>query len=257
VPANASASLQVDGTNQGTIEGAQRNDLAFANGTSHTVSVGQYVAGPAGVRFDCPRNTWSFNSTGSHTFNYQTQYELSIISDPEGVLQTTSEWYDPGSIAKTSPVPRTVQGNAVGVKYVFNYWVVDGVVQVGNLTSLTMNEPHTVIAKFTVQYLLTVLSPNNFGDPEGSGYYDAGTVANFSVSTPVGFLVQQVFAGWAGDTTGTSPHGSIAMTRPIVVHAVWITSYVQLFLLTGAIFAVAVVLLAMHGRENRGLPNAT
>jgi hypothetical protein len=243
--------------NQGTIVGAQRNILSFPKDTDHTISVDEYVEGPTGVRYHCAQNSWSFGSAGKHTFNYQTQYELAVNTDPNGVFPTTSEWYDPGSIGKTTAAPETLQGQISGVKYVFDYWEVDGVNRAGNSTVVAMNGPHSAIAKYTVQYLLTVLSPNRIGNPQGSGYYDAGTVANFSVSTPVGFLVQQIFAEWTGNVTGTSPQASIVMTGPVVVHAVWITSYIELFVLTGIIFAIAVGLVVRRSRETRGLPIAT
>jgi len=257
VPATASAGVQVDGAGQGTIAGGQIDGLSLSNATGHTISVDENVAGLAGIRYHCPQNTWHVNSSGKHTFNYQVEYQLSVSTDPEGVFPTTSEWYESGNIVKPNPAPETVQGQTPGVKYVFNYWQVDGVIRNGNLTSFAMNRPHTAVAKYSVQYLLTVISPNNVGNPQGSGYYDAGTVANFSVSSPVGYLVQQVFAEWVGDVTGTSSHASIVMTKPTVVRAVWVTSYIQLFSVIGAAFVIAIALFVRRKREDRGRPIVT
>jgi hypothetical protein len=243
IPTNTSAVVRVDGTNQGMIGGGRGIDLSFPNGTSHTLSVDEYIAGQAGIRFHCPQNTWSFNSAGNHTFNYQPQYQFFVNADPASVFPTISTWYDPGSIAFVNPPPVIVQGLTPGVKYVFSYLTVDGVKQNYNSTSFTMEGPHFVVAKYRVQYLLTVVSPNNLGNPQGSGYYDSGTVANFSVSTPVGYVVQQVFAKWTGDVTGTTPQSSTVMTKPVTVYAVWTTSYLQIFLVAGIFAAIAVILI--------------
>jgi len=36
-------------------------------------------------------------------------------------------------------------------------------------------------------------------DPVGEGWYDEGLTATFSISSPTGFLVQDVFVSWDGD----------------------------------------------------------
>jgi len=113
------------------------------------------------------------------------------------------------------------------VQYSFKNWNVDGLTQSRNQISVTMNGPSGV-AIYATQYLLTVNSPGGLGNPQGADYYDAGSTAQFSVTSPVGYLVQQVFVQWHGDYAGTSPQGSITMEKPFTKTAVWSTSYKQL-----------------------------
>jgi hypothetical protein len=82
------------------------------------------------------------------------------------------------------------------------------------------------VAKYTTQYQLIVNS--QYGNPQGSGYYDSGSAAQFSVTTPVGFPIQQLFVQWQGDYNGTSPQGTLKMNKPHTVTAVWSTSYLPL-----------------------------
>ena len=253
VPSQFSAQLQVDGQNQGTVPGSQSKKFSFKIDTSHTITVEQYVAGDTGVRYYCAQNTWSVSSADSHTFNYQTQYQLTVVTDPDGITPVTGGgWYNEGASVQTNQVNQTVKGTG-GTQYAFKTWEVDGVAQTGNPITVTMDKPHRAVAKYATQYQLVIDSPGGLGNPQGGGYYDAGSKATFSVTTPVGFLVQQVFVRWEGDYSGTSPQGSITMDKPKVVHAVWTTSYTQAYVAAGAA-AVAIVAAAflMMRRRKRG-----
>lgn len=228
VPPQYSAQIQVDGQPQGTIGGAEIKKLTFKIDTTHKISVDPNVAGDTGVRYYCAQNTFSVSSSGSTTFSYQTQYQFTVDTDPNGVAQVTGGgWFPAGTSVQTSQAPQTVTGGA-GTQYVLKGWEVDGVLQSGNPATLTLDKARKAVAKYATQYQLVVDSP--FGSPKGSGYYDAGSTAEFSVTSPVGFLVQQVFVKWEGDFTGTSPQGSITMDAPKIVHATWTTSYTQLYI---------------------------
>ncbi len=254
VPQQYSATLQVDGQNRGTVPGSQTKTLSFTIGTTHTVTVGQYVAGDTGVQYYCAQNTWSVSSTDSHTFNYQTQYQLTVATDPANVTQVSGGgWFNAGSTAQTSQAPQTVSG-ASGVQYAFQSWSVDGSSQTGNQITVTMNGPHTAVAKYITQYLLTVNSPGGLGNPQGGGYYDGGSTAQFSVSSPAGILVQQVFVHWTGDYSGTSPQGSVTMNSPKTVNATWTTSYTNAYLAGGAVVLLLVIgaILAARRRGSKG-----
>ena len=252
IPSQYSATLQVDGQSQGSISATKT--VSFPIGSTHTISVDQYVSGTTGVRYYCAQNTWSVSSANSYTFNYETQYQLSVSTDPSGVTAVSGGgWFDVGASAQTSQAPQTVPGST-GVQYVFKNWMVDGAPQNGNQISIAMNGPHTAVATYATQYMLTVNSPGGLGNPQGAGYYDAGSTAQFSVTSPVGYLVQQVFVQWQGDYTGTSPQGSITMTSPKSVTAVWATSYTNVYIVGGAIAAVIVVgaVLFMRSRSGSG-----
>jgi hypothetical protein len=251
VPSDASVNIIVDGTPQGTMTGSEIKTLSFKIGTQHAISVDQYVTGQTGYRYYCQQNTWNVGSAGSRTFDYEAQVQLAVSTDPPGVTQVSGDgWYRVGSAAQIGQVPGELSGSA-GTKYVFKGWTVDNVLQSGNPITVTMDKPHTVLATYETQYQLIVDS--QYGDPKGTGYYAAGSTATFSVTTPVGVVIQQVFTGWDGDFTGTSPTGSITMDKPHNVHANWTTSYFQLYLIVGVLAAIAVVAGLLLWRRRAGM----
>ena len=252
VPSQYSATLTVDGQSQGTIPGTQSQTLSFPIGTTHNVTVSQYVAGSTGVQYYCAQNSLSIGSPGSYSFNYQTQYQLTISTSPAGVAQVgNGGWFNAGTSVQTSQAPQTVPG-LTGVQYAFTNWVVDGVAQSGTQISITMNGPHNAVAQYTTQYQLTVNSPGGMGNPQGSGYYNAGSTAQFSVTSPQGYLIQQVFVQWQGDYTGTSPQASITMNGPKTVTAVWTTSYTNAYIAGGAVIVIIMIAVALAARRRRG-----
>ena len=255
LPQQYSSNLLVDGQNQGTVSGSQTQTLSFPIGTPHNVTVAQYVSGGTGVRYYCAQNTLSVTSAGSLSFTYQTQYLLTVATTPANVTQVSGGgWFNAGDSAQTSQAPQNITGPP-GVQYAFQDWSIDGTAQTGNQVTVTMNGPHTAIADYTTQYLLTINSPGGLGNPQGGGYYDAGSTAKFSVTSPVGYLIQQVFVQWQGDYTGSSPQGSITMDRPHVVNAVWSTSYLPLIVVV--IVAVAIVGGLLFWRSRRRPPPET
>ncbi|MGA2971106.1 MAG: zinc ribbon domain-containing protein [Candidatus Bathyarchaeia archaeon] len=248
VPAQYSSQVKVDSQPQGTIGGAEIKKLTFKVDTTHTVAVDQYVQGDAGVRYFASQNSWTVSSAGSHTFAYETQYLFTVVTDPDGITDVTGGgWYKAGTGVQTNQVPTTVPGSA-GTQYAFKGWEVDGAAQSGNGISLTMDKPHTAVAKYETQYQLLIDSP--YGNPKGQGYYAAGSTAAFSVTTPWGFPMQQIFVNWQGDYTGTSPQGSTTMDKPKVIHAVWSTSYVPLIAVV--IVGLAVVAGFLFWRKRKG-----
>lgn len=252
----ASINIQVDGQSQGTMAGSEIKKLTFKVDTTHTIAIDQYVQGDPGVRYFCSQNTLTVGSVGSHTFEYETQYMFTTGTDPEGVAQVSGGgWFKAGSTVQTNQPPDTVAGPA-DTQYVFKGWELDGAPQTGKQISLTLDKPHKAIAKYTTQYRLVVDSAGGLGDPKGSGFYDAGSTADFSVTSPVGLLVQQVFVRWEGDYSGTSTRASITMDKPKVVHAQWTTSYIQLYIVLGALAAVLViaVILLRRRRQAAGAP---
>ena len=204
MPTSVSVNLQVDGQNAGSMLGSEIKTLSFKISTQHSISVDQYVQGDTGVRFYAAQNTWTTSSASSHTFSYQTQYLLSVATDPDGVTQVSGGgWYNAGTPVPIGQLPQTVNGTS-GTRYNLVGWFLDGAAQSGNSLTVTMDKPHTAVAKYQTQYQLLIDSP--YGDPKGQGYYTAGSTATFSVTTPWGFPVQQVFVRWEGDYTGTNRH---------------------------------------------------
>lgn len=250
VPSQYGAQVTVDGTQQGAVGGASPSimQLTFKLDTTHTIVLDQYIQGDTGVRYFTSQNSWSVNSAASHTFEYETQYLVTVSTDPAGITDVTGgDWYKAGTSVQTNEVPTTVSGTA-GTQYAFQGWEVNGVTQSGNGISLVVDKPYNAVAKYVTQYQLVVDSP--YGNPKGQGYYDAGSTATFSVTTPSGFPVQQVFVRWEGAYTGTSPTGSVTMDSAKVIHAVWSPSYLLLIII--GIVAVAVVGGLLFWRRRRG-----
>jgi len=249
LPTDVTTALRVDGTKVADMKGGDVRVMSYPIGTTHTLQVDQYVNGAPDYRYYCASNTWTASAEGSITFNYATQVYLDVSTDPSGVTDVTpSGWYASGSSASISAVPAEVEGTK-GTKYAFTTWTVDGTPRSGNGFVVVMDAPHKVVAKYDTMFLLTVVS--NYGNPKGGGYYKSGDTATFSVDSPVGIGIQQVFVEWKGDYAGKDPKGSVKMDGPKTVTAVWTNNYFQLYIIIGAIAAIAVVaglLLWMRGR---------
>jgi hypothetical protein len=203
------------------------------------------------VRYYCAQNSLTVSSSGSYSFNYETEYQLNVSTHPSGIIPVgNGGWFNAGATAQTGQATQLVPG-PTGIQYSFVNWVVDGAAQNGTQLSITMNGPHNAIAEYKTQYLLTVNSPNGLGNPKGGGYYDAGSTAPFSVTSPQGYFIQQVFVQWQGDYTGTSPQASITMNGPKTVNAVWTTSYTYVYVAGAAIVVLAIIAAAFTIRRRR------
>jgi len=253
LPTDATTALLVDGNKVADMRGGDVKVLTYSIGSSHTFQVDQYVGGAPGYRYYCKANTWTTGAEGSNQFEYEAQYYLEVSTDPPSVTDVTaSSWNVVGSSVSISSVPAEVEGTK-GTRYVFATWTVDGTSRPGNGFVVVMDAPHKVVAKYDTMFLLTILS--DYGNPKGGGYYKSGDTATFSVDSPVGIGIQQVFVEWKGDYAGTDPKGSVKMDGPKTMTAVWTTDYFQLYIIIGAIAAIAVVAGLLLWRR-RGGPSA-
>ncbi len=251
LPPQVSAGLTVDGQGSGTIGGSEIKSLSFPISSTHTVTVDQYVPGEnPGTRYFAAQNSLTVTSSGSYTFNYQGQYMFTVGTNPSGITQVSGGgWFNAGSTVQTGTAPSTLPGSS-GTQYAFQSWQLDGVAQTGNPISVTLDKPHSAIATYQTQYQLTIISP--YGNPQGAGWYDAGSTATFSVSSPSGILIQQTFVQWQGDYVGTSAQGTILMDGPKSVQATWTTSYIQLYITLGAIALIAIAVFLVQKRRSGG-----
>ena len=250
LPTQISAGIQIDGQGSGTIGGSEIKSLSFPISSTHTVTVDQYVPGNTGSRYFATQNSWTVSSSGSHTFNYQAQYLFTVGTNPSGITQVTGGgWYNAGSTVQTGTATSALPGSS-GTQYAFQSWQLDGVAQTGNPITITLDKPHTAIATYQTQYQLTIISP--YGNPQGAGWYNAGSTATFSVSSPTGILIQQTFVQWQGDYVGTSTQGTVVMDGPKTVQATWTTSYIQLYIALGAIALIVVAVLVRKRKSSGG-----
>ena len=168
-----------------------------------------------------PSGTVTMDSAKSVVANYQLQNFLKISVDPVGVTSAGGEgWYLPTDSITIGPVPSSISCGE-DARYVFQQWTIDSVPASGTSVEITMDTPHTVVAHYKTQYLLTVSS--DYGIVQGGGWYDAGSPATFSVTTEVdtSYGVRQVFEKWTGDMQSTSASSTITMDSPHTVAAVW------------------------------------
>ncbi|RKY88170.1 hypothetical protein DRQ11_04355, partial [candidate division KSB1 bacterium] len=182
------------------------------------------TANPASITMDGPKNI---------TANFGLLVDVTITTDPSGLTVTVdgTDYTSPHTftwIAGSTHdigVPST-QSAGIGVRYVFSSWS-DGGARDHEIT--IPSSPVTYTANFTTQYYLTVISPH--GNPQGEGWYDAGSTATFSVTSPVGegTGVRYVFSGWtgsgSGSYTGSDNPGHVTMNGPITETANWTTQY--------------------------------
>jgi len=145
--------------------------------------------------------------------------------------------------AYTLSVESTVSG-PLGTRYLFIEWS-DGGKDTSRKITVTRSESYT--AKYKTQYELTIESEH--GSPQGSGWYDSGATATFSVISPIpvsGFMgtlgAKIIFDRWSGDSRATTEKATISIDSPKKVVAVWRTDYTQAYIILGAIIAVVAVL---------------
>jgi len=154
------------------------------------------------------------------TANWKQQYYVSIIS-PVGSV-SGSGWYDAGTPATISLRSALVQQN--NVRQVFAGWS-GGTDNQTTTKTIVVNAPTILQANWKTQYLVQVQS--SYGNPTGSGWYDAGSQVPISVSSMVDFgnNTRIVFDGWEGDYTGTDATTTLTADSPKTLDAQWTTQY--------------------------------
>jgi parallel beta-helix repeat protein len=178
----------------------------YDSGATANWSVTSPVSGGTGIQYvaDSASGSELMDAPKTITVSWTTQYYLTVISsygNPQG-----AGWYDSGATAHwsvTNPYP-----GAAGVQYVATPPTSGDVV---------MDAPKTVTVSWTTQYYLTVVSA--YGNPQGEGWYNAGTTAHWSVTSP--------YPGAAGVQYIATPptSGDVVMDAPKTVTVAWTTQY--------------------------------
>ncbi len=144
---------------------------------------------------------------------------LDIVVDGTTFLGTTTQWWAEGvPHAISAPSPQVV---AAGVRYVFQGWSDAGAQD----HTVAVSGPVDLVATFLEQFLLAVASAH--GTPAGGGWYDASSVASFSIEDLVAGTAgtRYRFQGWSGDSTATAANASAVMDGPKNVTATWGAEY--------------------------------
>src|SRR5208337_633327 len=238
----------------------------YGSGSSASFSANMTISQTPGTRYVFQGWTGAYSGTGNTgsitmsssqtvTAQYQLQYFASVTQQPSSApTPQGGGWFNAGSTASISVPSQTVSQSA-GSQLVFNGWTVDGNNQGGSTLSLQMNAPHTVVAQYTQQYYLTVQSLQ--GVTSGQGWYNAGSNAQISVSTPPSpmFGVNWVFDGWQGSTQSSSQSATVVMNGPMTVTATWHQDSTVLYITIAAIIAIIAVGGALFYKSKHKTPS--
>jgi hypothetical protein len=143
-----------------------------------------------------------------------------------------------------------------GLRLRFDHWS-DGYLYAGRNIDLTSDT--TLEAVYVTQYDLTILSPPPV---TGGGWYDQGTVANFSYNTMpriTNTFGLAIFQGWYdenGNLFTVSGTGSIVMNGPHTLHPGWLTLNYFFPIVLAALAAILIVRKAGRHDVNEGLVQA-
>ncbi len=175
---------------------------------------------------------------------------LQVFPKEVGAYVKTQDMdYDPDS-SVTLKMDKVVAG-ASGVRYMFTYWTVDGRRYDTESTVIRVDKREIIAtAVFRLQYELKIESL--FGNPQGSGWYDEGSVATFSVTSPANLGIH-IFERWSGNSTSTLPKDTIVMSSPKTIATVWKTDQSALIMVILGIagFSVVVGALLRLGRKGK------
>jgi peptidoglycan/xylan/chitin deacetylase (PgdA/CDA1 family) len=168
--------------------------------------------------------TFTINEPSTLTWNWQTQYYLTVTS-PNGTASGTG-WYPAGTTQYASVTPTTVPGST-GTQFVFINWSGDASGNSSPSNPIVMSGPKTATANWEKQYYLTVSSAH--GTTGGAGWYAAGgsaTATIDSLTIPGDTGVQYVMTGWSENASGNLVTSNpITMTGPKTAIPKWQTQY--------------------------------
>jgi hypothetical protein len=230
----------------------------FDNGTSITASVTSPWPGP-GVQFVCtgwtgtgsvpplgavPTVTFAINAASSITWNWKTQYFLTVTS-PYGTT-VGQGWYDSGATAYAGLTSGTVDhGN--GTRRLFTQWSGDASgTNYAQSNQIIMSAPKTALANWKTQYLLTVvtdpsgLTPQPTRNPAGEAgpangwWYDASTSVTLTAQSVTSYSFNRWDVDGSLKTIGENPI-SVSMNT----HHTATAHYTQVITYTLAITATA------------------
>jgi len=148
LPPSYYVNINIDNTPKSTISGGGSKQFNLTLGSTHTIAADAYVSGPTGTRYYCQANSWTVSSESSLTFDYKTQYYLTVKTQYGNV--SGESWYDAGSTA-TFFVKTTTMSGGLLAQYIFGGWSGD-LNTTAPTATISMTEPKTVTAIWRADY---------------------------------------------------------------------------------------------------------
>jgi hypothetical protein len=219
------------------------------SGSTVTLSADANVFKAAGERYhftswagDTSDGSVAMSAPKSVTAEYGIQYQLTLATDPAAVGTShiagsvSGQWFDAGATAGV--VADVTVAKAAGERYHFTRWAGDSA-DTTLATSVTMDAPRTLTAKYGVQYQLTLATnPAAVGNGHIAGassgdWFDDGRnvdlTADLNVAKAAGERYH--FTGWSDASTASTTATSVTMSGPKSVTATYGVQY-QLSLAT-------------------------
>jgi uncharacterized repeat protein (TIGR02543 family) len=138
---------------------------------------------------------------------------ISYWTSPSGNILT---YVGPGSHNVEVQTPFSLGTGSQGV---FVQWS-DG--DSSNPRTIFVDNNISLTAEYVTQYYLTInRNPSYIGETTGAGWYNAGTIATATCTSPVPYDTdtRYVFTSWTGDVSGTSTTLEVIMDGPKTVTA--------------------------------------
>ncbi len=114
--------------------------------------------------------------------------------------------------------------------------------------AILMNGSKELFALYRTQYRMDVTSHDNIGNPNGTGWYDSGAQAHYSVNPLGGFFIfplPRSFDRWIGDISSETDDiasGHLDMDGPKELQALWKMDYTFLGIWLGGVGSLAGIL---------------
>jgi len=287
LPPEHSATVEIDGNEEGTIQGGSSKEFEVSSRESHVFSVPTYISGSEGVRYFASESIWNLDEversyypvTGgysyyyyqpsygrqkleaSHTFNYEAEYMLTV-DGIQGQSVGKAGWKQRDAVVTLTAEEMIKDSDSE--RRVFKAWNIDGSEVADPTISLTMNKPYNARTVYKNEYYVEVRS--DLGRAQGSGWYREGSTVTISVDPEVsisGFWgslgAKHVFDRWVGILDGDqfSSTTLITINEPMAVEAMWQTdytmAYITLAIILGVILALIVIGMIVSGRVS-GMP---
>ncbi|MBN1375588.1 MAG: PKD domain-containing protein [Dehalococcoidia bacterium] len=239
--------LYVGNVAKGTLRGGESIKLTGLDPDNiATISVDSIVASPGrtDVRYKAESTTASASQDITQiTFNYFTEYEVSLKSDPSGITSLSgSGWYKSGMpLAVTAPDSIEQDNDS---QYRFSYWLSPGGDKIRSETlNVGITAAGTYVATYDLYYKLDIVS--KYGSVKGGGWQKAGSVVQWSVD-PTEMAMPGIMGFFGGKYKAALTSGTATVEGPKTMTIQWegdyttpaITIPLTLIVIAGIIYGI-------------------